>query len=132
MSGSVSPAEVSARRRPALLAALAIAVALDLALLIGVVLLARGAGASADSFDGRAWYAVFLDDKEAFVGHINNLTGATITMDHLYYLTFEAKDANGNPLPSPKPEDFKPTLKKLGQEIWGPEDLVRIDRVKVE
>jgi hypothetical protein len=131
MSGTPLAAGPSGGRERVLVVLLALAVALSLAL-AAILAFARPQAQAAESFDRGAWYAVFLDDKEAFVGHISSLSGSSIAMDHLFYLTFEAKDAAGNPLPSPRPEDFKPTLKKLGQEIWGPEDFVRIDRGKVE
>jgi hypothetical protein len=54
-------------------------------------------------------------------------------MSDLYYLSFEApKDANDRPLPNPSPGDFKPALKKLGQEVWGPKDAVQINRQNME
>ncbi|HEV3232636.1 MAG TPA: hypothetical protein VG245_10335, partial [Candidatus Dormibacteraeota bacterium] len=89
MTGSVISAGGASRRQPVLWAVLAVSLALNLALL-GFTLLARGAtaaGGAAESFDRVAWYSVFLDNKEAFVGHITSLNATTVAMDHLYYLT---------------------------------------------
>ena len=129
------------RRQPGLLLVLlAVSVALNLALL-GLVALrglniaslsASPSGASA-SFNKDSYYAVFLNNKEAFVGHITDLNGTAINMSNLYYLTFDPpKDAAGNPVANANPNDYKPALKKLGQEVWGPKDAVQINRQNME
>jgi hypothetical protein len=112
-----------------ILVILAISVALNLAL--GVVVIARVATAT-PSFDKNAWYAVFINNlsvtQEAYVGHVTSMTTDEIDMQDIYYLTLEARDASGNVITNPKPEDVKQTLRKLGQEIYGPQDAIQIDR----
>ncbi|GAC1333911.1 MAG: hypothetical protein NVSMB17_14920 [Candidatus Dormibacteria bacterium] len=133
LSGRAEP-----RRLPSLLLVLlAISVALNLALLALVGM--RGlnfpgsSAASATSFSKDSYYAVFLNNKEAFVGHITDLSGNTINMSSLYYLTFDPpKDDKGQPIPNASPNDYKPALKKLGQEVWGPKDAVQINRQNME
>ena len=65
------------------------------------------------------------------MGHVSDATASDITMKDIYYLTFEAKDAAGNPIASPKPEDVKPVIKKLGQEVYGPKDVVKVNRLNL-
>jgi hypothetical protein len=136
VSGRVEP-----RPQPnLLLVLLAVSVALNLAL--GAFVLIRGmnaasnqpgAAASALNFNKDSYYAVFLNNKEAFVGHITDMSGSGINMSSLYYLTFDPpKDANGNVIPNANPNDYKPALKKLGAEVWGPKDAVQINRQNME
>jgi hypothetical protein len=120
---------------------LAVSVALNLAL--AVVALSRGPGtvnttttvASAGIHRDR-WYSVFLTNQEAFVGHITDISNSDITMENIFFLTFQAVDANGNPLPNPKPADFQPALCKLGttgcRQVYLPKDLIHINRQNVE
>lgn len=125
-----------ARTSVAILILLALSVALNLALVVGVVKLSRENPAPAASgFDRGSFYAVFLNNRDAFVGHITAI-GTDIEMQDVYYLTFQANDASGKAIPNPKPEDFKPVLCKLGskacQQVYGPKDFVRINRQNVE
>jgi hypothetical protein len=117
-------------------AVLAISIALNLAL--GAVLLSRSTAGTkgstgSPSFSATAWYAVFVNsqNQEAFVGHVSGATSNDITMKDIYYLTFEAKDAAGNPIANPKADEFKPVIKKLGQEVYGPKDTVTVNRLNL-
>jgi hypothetical protein len=126
VSGSGRPSQP-----PWLMIALAISLAFNIALAaIAVTRLGttRGADASTPSVDSSKWFSVFLNNKEAFVGHITSMSGTDISMSNIYYLTFEADPSIANP----KASDFKPQLKKLGQEVWGPQDFVRINRANME
>jgi hypothetical protein len=114
--------------------ALAISVALNLALGAAFLFALQGhPPTAATTFSSNAWYAVFVSsqNQEAFVGHVSDATASDITMKDIYYLTFEAKDAAGNPIASPKPEDVKPVIKKLGQEVYGPKDVVKVNRLNL-
>lgn len=132
-SPAISGTATDSRSRLAapLYAVLALSLALNLAL--GAVLLLNhfntGPKAAAE-FNSASWYAVFVNsqNQEAFVGHVSDSNSTDLTMTHIYYLTFEAKDAAGNPIANPKPEDFKPVIKKLGQEVYGPKDFVKVNR----
>jgi hypothetical protein len=117
-------------------AVLAISIALNLAL--GAVLLSRSTAGTkgstgSPSFSATAWYAVFVNsqNQEAFVGHVSGATSNDITMKDIYYLTFEAKDAAGNQIANPKADEFKPVIKKLGQEVYGPKDTVTVNRLNL-
>jgi hypothetical protein len=118
-------------RRVALAISLALNLALGATLLLGH--LGPAPGPAASGFSPSAWYAVFVNsqNQEAFVGHVSDATPGDITMKDIYYLTFEAKDAAGNPIASPRPEDIKPVIKKLGQEVYGPKDFVRVNRLSL-
>ena len=121
---------------PGLRVGLAISTAINLALvatlLFGHLSLLPGPLAGG-AFSSNAWYAVFVNsqNQEAFVGHVSEATASDMTMKDIYYLTFEAKDASGNPIASPKPEDIKPVIKKLGQEVYGPRDYVKVNRLNL-
>ena len=120
---------------PGLRVGLAISIAINLALvaaLFGHLSLLPGPLAGS-AFTSNAWYAVFVNslNQEAFVGHVSEATASDMTMKDIYYLTFEAKDASGNPIASPKPEDIKPVIKKLGQEVYGPRDYVKVNRLNL-
>ena len=117
-------------------AVLAISIALNLAL--GALLLNRSTSSpkvstTSPTFSATAWYAVFVNsqNQEAFVGHVSGATSNDITMKDIYYLTFEAKDAAGNPIANPKADQFKPVIKKLGQEVYGPKDTVTVNRLNL-
>jgi hypothetical protein len=117
-------------------AVLAISVALNLAL--GALLLSRSTAGpkvstASPAFSDTAWYAVFVNsqNQEAFVGHVSGATSNDITMKDIYYLTFEAKDTAGNPIANPKADQFKPVIKKLGQEVYGPKDTVTVNRLNL-
>ena len=124
----------SARRSvPILAIGLAISIAVNLAL-AGVLLLNRTPApkaAAAEAFNGNSWYGVFINNNEAFVGHITGSDSQNITMKDIYYLTLEARDANGNTITNPQADQFKPFIKKLGQEVYGPKDLIQISRQNV-
>jgi hypothetical protein len=136
---AVVTGRVEPRRQPnILLMVLAASVALNIAL--GAFVLIRGLGVggaaattSTADFNRSSYYAVFLNNKEAFVGHITDVSTDNISMADLFYLTFDPpKDAAGNPIANANPNDYKPALKKLGQEVWGPKDFVRINRQNME
>ena len=119
-------------------AVLAISIALNLAL--GAILLSRStatpkvvATTTPTTFSATSWYAVFVNsqNQEAFVGHVSGASSNDITMKDIYYLTFEAKDAAGNPIANPKADEFKPVIKKLGQEVYGPKDTVTVNRLNL-
>jgi hypothetical protein len=122
------------RRVPILAIILAISIAANLAL-IGVLVLGRSAATpkavAAESFNDKAWYGVFINNNEAFVGHITAADSQNITMRSIYYLTLEARDAAGKPIANPQADQFKPFIKKLGQEVYGPKDVIQINRQNV-
>ena len=136
VSGRAEP-----RRPPSLLLVLlAVSVAFNLALGafvalrgLNIVNLSPSSAAASTTFNKDSYYAVFLNNKEAFVGHITDLNASSINMSSLYYLTFDPPtDAAGKPIPNANPNDYKPALKKLGQEVWGPKDAVQINRQNME
>lgn len=127
---------VAPRQSALLLVLLAVSVALNLALLAAVTLgrasSTAAPAASPVAFSRAGWYAVWVSSKEAFVGHLTDVNGSDISMADIYYVTLEANGADGKPLPNPKPEDLRPTLRKLGNEYWGPKDFVRINRQSLQ
>jgi hypothetical protein len=116
-------------------AALAISVSLNLAVAAAFLLghFSPTPGQAAGGFNANAWYAVFVNsqNQEAFVGHVSGAAANDITMKDIYYLTFEARDAAGNSIANPRPDDIKPVIKKLGQEVYGPKDFVSVNRLNL-
>lgn len=129
-----TPTTADPVRRPVRILAiiLAISIAANLAL-AGVLILSRTTApkAAAETFNGNSWYGVFINNNEAFVGHITGADSQNITMKDIYYLTLEARDANGNTITNPTAAQFKPFIKKLGQEVYGPKDVIQISRQNV-
>jgi hypothetical protein len=129
-----TPTTAEPVRRPVRILAiiLAISIAANLAL-AGVLILSRTTApkAAAETFNGNSWYGVFINNNEAFVGHITGADSQNITMKDIYYLTLEARDANGNTITNPTAAQFKPFIKKLGQEVYGPKDVIQISRQNV-
>ncbi len=125
-----TPAE--GRKLPILAIILAVSIAANLALL-GVLVLGRGTApkAAAETFNEKSWYGVFINNNEAFVGHITAADSQNITMKGIYYLTLEARDASGKPIANPQADQFKPFIKKLGREVYGPKDQIQINRQNV-
>jgi len=87
------------------------------------------------SFDRIRWYAVALTTNETFVGHITDVSSSDISLQDIYYLQFQATDAAGNPIPSPRPDEFKPVLCKFGtnacRQLYGNQDFIRVSRQNV-
>lgn len=73
-----------------------------------------------------AWQAVFLTNGQAYFGHIARVTPNWLTLRDVYYLQTQAGETEvGRPIaPSI-------TLMKLGKELHGPEDEMRINREHV-
>ncbi len=123
------------RRNVPNLALLAISVALNLAL-IAVVVLVKTNPAPGPAIDPKAWTAVFLTNNQpAFVGHLTSVSSSELAVDDVWYLTYLANDAQGKPIPSPRPEDFKPVLCQVGAsacgQLYGSKNFVRVNRQNV-
>jgi hypothetical protein len=137
MSSSVeAPGEPGKSAPVVILIALAISIALNLSL--AVIAITRSSSPSAatlPTFDKSHWYAVALTTNETFVGHVTDVTTNDYALDNIYYLQFQATDTNGNPIPNPKPEDFRPILCKFGtnacRQLYGNKDSIRISRQTV-
>jgi len=75
-----------------------------------------------------AWQAVFLTNGQAYFGHITRATPNWLTLRDVYYLQTNANVQPGTP-GQPSFPDI--TLMKLGKELHGPEDEMRINRQHV-
>ena len=129
------------RRSVPYLALLAISVALNLALAAVVVLVKTApepasSSAAGPAIDPKAWTAVFLTNNQpAFVGHLTSVSSTELAVDDVWYLTYLANDANGKPISSPRPDDFKPVLCQVGAsacgQLYGSRNFVRVNRQNV-
>ncbi|MFN2466285.1 MAG: hypothetical protein ABR598_08490 [Candidatus Dormibacteria bacterium] len=130
---------VSGRQNVPYLALLAVSVALNLAL-VGVLVLGKRTadpgGETTLPIPSTAWTAVFLTNNQpAFVGHLRSVSATELAVDDVWYLTYLANDAAGKPIPSPRPEDFKPVLCQVGAsacgQLYGSKNSVRVNRQNV-
>ncbi|MBI4435011.1 hypothetical protein HY635_04360 [Candidatus Uhrbacteria bacterium] len=75
-----------------------------------------------------SWQAVFLSNGQAYFGHITRATPNWLTLRNVYYLQTTANVQPGTP-GQPSFPDL--ALMKLGKELHGPEDVMRINRQHV-
>jgi hypothetical protein len=137
---ALAAGRASGRKNVPYLALLAISVALNLAL-VGVLILGKrtsetGGESGALPIASSAWTAVFLTNNQpAFVGHLKSVSATELSVDDVWYLTYLANDAAGKPIPSPRPEDFKPVLCQVGAsacgQLYGSKNSVRVNRQNV-
>lgn len=72
------------------------------------------------------WQAVFLSNGQVYFGNVARLTPDTVVLRHIYYLqTSGPLQAGGEQ----QPQDL--ALVKLGAELHGPTDEMRISREHV-
>lgn len=80
------------------------------------------------SSDG--WKAVFLTNGQVYFGHTSNETSDPVTLKDIYYLQvtqpLQQVEQGQNPADEPQL-----SLVKLGNELHGPEDQMRINRAHI-
>ncbi|MEA2646185.1 MAG: hypothetical protein QOE92_1268 [Chloroflexota bacterium] len=107
---------------------LAVSIAANIAL-AAVLILGRATPAvGAESFNKDAWYGVFINNNEAFIGHVASADGQYIKMTDIWYLTLSATDDQGKAIVNPAPDQIKTNINKLGSGLYGPKDQVQIIR----
>lgn len=74
-----------------------------------------------------AWQAVFLTNGQAYFGHVVRVTPSWLTLRDVYYI--QAAPSPQSAVGQPASPDI--TLVKLGKEIYGPADEMRINREHV-
>jgi hypothetical protein len=127
-----APAPERERSIPLLAIVLAVSIAANLAL-AGVLVLGRAVpgSATAEGFNKDAWYGVFVNNNEAFVGHIASADSQNITMKDIWYLTVTAATdpATNKPYDNPKPDQIVTNIVPLGSSnLYGPKDTVQFSR----
>ncbi|TSC95569.1 MAG: hypothetical protein Athens101410_443 [Parcubacteria group bacterium Athens1014_10] len=77
---------------------------------------------------GETWQAVFLSNGQVYFGHITKRTKEEITLKDIYYL-----QVNKQIQPSEENQDIQPELSlvKLGNELHGPVDEMKINRFHI-
>jgi hypothetical protein len=116
-------------RSPLPIVALILAVSIAANIAMGaVLLLGRTSAAGAETFTKDAWYGVFINNNEAFIGHISSADGQYIKMSDIWYLTLSATDDQGKQIVNPTPDQIKTNINKLGSGLYGPKDQVQIIR----
>lgn len=113
---------------PVVAVILAVSIAANIALAAVLVLGRTSTSASAETFSKDAWYGVFINNNEAFIGHISNADGQYIHMSDIWYLTLSATDDSGKQIVNPTPDQVKTNINKLGSGLYGPKDQVQIIR----
>lgn len=99
-----------------------------LVVLVGVLLYVSG---TLDGMLGKrsnAYQAVFLTNGQVYFGKVSNERGTVVEMTDVYYLQVQQAIQ-----PAAEDGEQKPEVKlvKLGTEIHGPEDEMRINRDQV-
>jgi hypothetical protein len=79
-----------------------------------------------ENVDGE-WQAVFLSNGQVYFGQAKNENSDTVNLKDIYYLqvTKDLQPAEGNT------EQNELSLVKLGNELHGPEDQMRINRAHI-
>lgn len=79
-----------------------------------------------DSFKTGNWQAVFLTNGQVYFGHMDSLNSQFINLTEIYYLQVQ------KPIqPKSTDDQGKLSLIKLGNEIHGPTDAMKINRDQV-
>ena len=106
-------------------------VAIAFVILGGGIYLLRVKGISLGSGEDR-YYAVFLTNDQVYFGKITKSTSREVVLTDIYYLIIrrplQAQVPEGSPSARPRPEY---RLIKLGGELHGPEDEMRINRDQI-
>lgn len=74
-----------------------------------------------------AYQAVFLSNGQVYFGHLKDVNSQYATLDDIYYLQVQKIQ----PKEEATNENQKLTLIKLGNEIHGPEDAMKINRDQI-
>lgn len=98
-----------------------------LIVLVGVLLYVSGALDGVVGKQFSSYQAVFLTNGQVYFGKVANERGAVVEMTDVYYLQVQQA------IQPAADENAKPEVKlvKLGTEIHGPEDEMRINRDQV-
>ncbi len=80
---------------------------------------------------GRAqqpWNAVFLTNGQVYFGHIKRSSASELIMADIYYLQANQNIQNNQPADANPNQQPNLSLVKLGNELHGPVDLMRINK----
>lgn len=81
-----------------------------------------------------SYYAVFLTNEQVYFGHLSNLDTQYLTLSDIYYFKLskplQSADA-GDQAAAADDSKSQLSLIKLGQEVHGPQDEMRINRDNV-
>lgn len=77
--------------------------------------------------------AVFLADGQIFFGYASDLKNQVVTLKDVYYLRSQSSltPADTKAAPTPTPATTSLDLIKLGEEIYGPQDEMHINRDRI-
>lgn len=91
-----------------------------------------GSNLLAGSVSKAEWQAVFLTNGQVYFGKITGMDQNFITLENIYYLqVINTESAIGQPPDVQTQPEQRLTLIKLGNEIHGPRDKMRINREHV-
>jgi hypothetical protein len=76
-----------------------------------------------------AWHAVFLTNGQVYFGKIAKENDTQVVLTHIYYLQVRDQQLQGSTSASSTRPDL--SLVKLGNELHGPTDEMRITRTQV-
>ncbi len=78
-----------------------------------------------------AWQAVFLTNGQVYFGHIIKENANEVVLKNIYYLQVRQVLQKSQDPKNPEQQQQSISLVKLGEELHGPEDLMRINRSQV-
>lgn len=77
------------------------------------------------------WQAVFLTNGQVYFGHIVKENTNEVVMEKIYYLQVRQVLQKSQDPKNPEQQQQSISLVKLGEELHGPKDLMRINRAQV-
>lgn len=124
------PGEVKKNSRPKFSRRILIMVGILIVVLVVIFLLFKGVvGGGKKTENNVAWQAVFLSDGQVYFGKVVSQDKSEVILQNIYYLqTPGSLQQGGDNLNKQKGEI---SLIKLGGEIHGPQDEMRINRSNV-
>jgi hypothetical protein len=90
---------------------------------------AANASSEQSSVNTSEYQAVFLTNNQTYFGKIKSINSDSITLTNVYYL--QSLTPQTTTLTTPTTSTQKPTLVKLGNEVYGPEDSLHISRTQL-
>ncbi len=103
---------------------------LSLLLIGGVAAKAIGMFTADAGVNGKKYQALFLTNGQVYFGKLSDVNGSYVTLKDIYYLqvqqTVQPKDPKATTDQQPQV-----SLAKLGGELHGPEDIMRVSKEQV-
>jgi hypothetical protein len=77
------------------------------------------------------YQAVFLSNDQVYFGNISKENDGWVNLEDVYYLKVEQKLQGQTDMPTSSQSSSEITLKKLGNELHGPKDKMKINKKQI-